>query len=546
MGQVISTVLRWFFGGRKGNKRQLQGKERGNEQISHEIPSCYIDIDAISNCSPPCQLNPPSFPLSLKLEGSKRTLKEPLLGDSHDAIGMQRNDHVAIEKLHEGSERTLEGLLLGNSHDAIGMQRYDHDAITMLQLEGSGRTVKELLPRDSHDVIGMQRDDHVAIEMLQEGFERTLKELLLGNSHYATSMQRHDHVAIAMLQEGSERTLKEPLLGNSHDAIGMERYDPIAIAMLQEDYERTLKEPLLGNSNDAIGGNGESCTVQVVDCNNIIDVEEDARETICKEEIVKDVFVSKEELLLAEEECLGKLEVIASEELLIEKRKRTRSKKKKEKLLIDSPIGGNGEGRSIGAYRSTHTMLLVGEGDFSFSTSLALAFGFAGNMVATSLNSREFLSKNYGKATSNILELTSRGCKVMHGVDATKMASFTSFKAMKFDRVVFNFPHAGFFRPNEPRECQIRKHQALVRSFMKNAKKMVNKDGEIHITHKSTGYFKEWNIEMLASNQGLRLIEVRDFNYKDYPGYNTKYGFGGDKNFNCNPSKAYKLGLKCY
>ncbi|GAB4836994.1 hypothetical protein Ancab_001909, partial [Ancistrocladus abbreviatus] len=50
----------------------------------------------------------------------------------------------------------------------------------------------------------------------------------------------------------------------------------------------------------------------------------------------------------------------------------------------------------------------------------------------------------------------------------------------------------------------------------------------------------------LASNQGLRLIEVWDFNYKDYPGYNTKYGFGGDKNFNCNPSKAYNFGLKCY
>ncbi|GAB4836978.1 hypothetical protein Ancab_001892 [Ancistrocladus abbreviatus] len=460
MGQVISTVLRLFFWWRKGKKRECQGKERGNEQTSPEIPSCCIDIDASSYFSPPCQLNPPSFPPSLKLKGFERTLKESLHGDSHDAIGMQRDDHVAIEMLQEDSERTHKELLPGNSHDAIGMQRYDH-------------------------------------------------------------------VAIAMLQEGSERTLKEPLLGNSHDAIGMERYDPVAIAMLQEDSERMLKEPLLGNSSDAIGGSGESCNVLVIDCSSIIDVEEDARETICKEEIVKDVFVSEEELLLAEEECLGKSKVIASEELLTEKRKRKGRKKKKEKLLIERPIGGNGAGRSIGAYRSTHKMLLVGEGDFSFSTCLALAFGFAGNMVATSLNSVEFLIENYGKAMSNILELTSKGCSVMHGVDATKMAGFALLKAMKFDRVVFNFPLAGFFSLDEPRECQIRKHQALVRSFMKNAKKMMNKDGEIHITHKSTGYFKEWNIEVLASNQGLRLIEVQDFNYKDYPGYNTKYGFGG-------------------
>ncbi|GAB4836977.1 hypothetical protein Ancab_001891 [Ancistrocladus abbreviatus] len=460
MGQVISTVLRLFFWSRKGKKRECQGKEKGNEQTSPEIPSCCIDIDASSYFSPPCQLNPPSFPPSLKLKGFERTLKESLHGDSHDAIGMQR-------------------------------------------------------------------DDHAAIEMLQEGYERTLKELLPGNSHDALGMQRYDHVAIAMLQEGSEKTIKEPLLGNSHDAIGMERYDPIAIAMLQEDFERTLKEPLLGNSSDAIGSSSESCNVLVIDCNSIIGVEEDARETICKEDIVKDVFVSEEERLHVKEECLGNLEVIASEELLIENRKREGRKKEKEKLLIERPIGENGVGSSIGAYRSTHKMLLVGEGDFSFSTCLALAFGFADNMVATSLDSMGFLSKNYGKAMSNILELMSRGCRVMHGVDATKMAGSASLNVMTFDRVVFNFPLAGFFSPTEPRKCQIQKHQALVSSFMKNAKKMVNKDGEIHITHKSTGYFKEWNIEVLASNQGLRLIEVRDFNYKDYPGYNTKYGFGG-------------------
>ncbi|GAB4837030.1 hypothetical protein Ancab_001945 [Ancistrocladus abbreviatus] len=479
MDQVVSTVLRWFFGRLKGNKRPCQGKERGNEQISPEIPSRCIDIDASSNFSPPCQLNPPSFPPSLKLEPSERTLKEPLLGDSHDAISMQR-------------------------------------------------------------------DDHVAIAMIQEGSKRTFKEVLLGNSHDANGMQRHDHVAIAMIQEGSKRTLKKPLLGNSHDATSMQRYDHVAIAILQEGSKRTPKGPLLGNSNDAIDGSGESHTVLAVDCSTIIDVEKDARETICKEEIVKDVFVSKEERLHAKEECLGNSEVIASEELLIEKRKGEGRKKEKEKLLIERPIGGNGAGSSIGAYRSTHKMLLVGEGDFSFSTCLALAFGFAGNMVATSLDSMGFLSENYGKAMSNILEMMSRGCRVMHGVDATKMAGSASLNVMKFDRVVFNFPLAGFFSPTEPRKCQIQKHQALVSSFMKNAKKMVNKDGEIHITHKSTGYFKEWNIEVLASNQGLRLIEVRDFNCKDYPGYNTKYGFGGDKNFNCNPSKAYKFGLKCY
>lgn len=82
----------------------------------------------------------------------------------------------------------------------------------------------------------------------------------------------------------------------------------------------------------------------------------------------------------------------------------------------------------------------------------------------------------------------------------------------------------------------------LVLLFLENAKKMIKEGGEIHVTHKSWGFFKRWNLEILALNVGLRLIEEVPFNFRDYPGYRTKYGFGGDGNFNCNPSKIYKFG----
>ena len=84
----------------------------------------------------------------------------------------------------------------------------------------------------------------------------------------------------------------------------------------------------------------------------------------------------------------------------------------------------------------------------------------------------------------------------------------------------------------------------LVQQYFENAKSMIHINGEIHITHKSNGFFKEWNLEFLASSFGLRLIEEVPFNFKDYPGYRTKYGFGGDKNFNCIPSKTYKFGVE--
>ncbi|XP_042475482.1 uncharacterized protein LOC122057440 isoform X2 [Macadamia integrifolia] len=170
--------------------------------------------------------------------------------------------------------------------------------------------------------------------------------------------------------------------------------------------------------------------------------------------------------------------------------------------------------RRIKHYYSSHKILLVGEGDFSFSACLAKVFGSANNMVATSLNSKGFLEENYCNAISNINGLKSRGCMVLHGLDATNMSGHQILKSMKFDRIVFNFPYAGFFK-NEPRESQKSRHRMLVTLFFRNAKKMLSKVGEIHISHKSNGFHC----------------------------YNTKRGFGGDENFDCNPSETYMFGL---
>ena len=66
----------------------------------------------------------------------------------------------------------------------------------------------------------------------------------------------------------------------------------------------------------------------------------------------------------------------------------------------------------------------------------------------------EFLSTNYKNALSNIDKLRSLGAKVMHNVDATKMANVFPFNCMGFDRVVYNIPLAGFF-PDESKEVVI-------------------------------------------------------------------------------------------
>ncbi|XP_057249887.1 uncharacterized protein LOC104885304 [Beta vulgaris subsp. vulgaris] len=101
--------------------------------------------------------------------------------------------------------------------------------------------------------------------------------------------------------------------------------------------------------------------------------------------------------------------------------------------------------RKIGPYTSAQRILLVGEGDFSFSSCLAVAFGTSHNITATSLNSEDFLISNYAKFLTNKAKLETRGSMVLHEVDATIMVKHPIIGSMVFDRIIYNFPHTGQF-----------------------------------------------------------------------------------------------------
>lgn len=67
-------------------------------------------------------------------------------------------------------------------------------------------------------------------------------------------------------------------------------------------------------------------------------------------------------------------------------------------------------------------------------------------------------------------------------------------------------------------------HMDLVFGFFKNACHMLRANGEIHVNHKTTPPFNDWNIEKLAKQNFLTMIDCIDFNKEDYPGYNNKRG----------------------
>ncbi|XP_022139694.1 uncharacterized protein At4g26485-like [Momordica charantia] len=177
-------------------------------------------------------------------------------------------------------------------------------------------------------------------------------------------------------------------------------------------------------------------------------------------------------------------------------------------------------------YNSSHKILLVGEGNFSFSVCLATALGSGDNIVATSLDSKKTLLRKYGDEIETTLEeLEEEGCIVMHGVNVRTMSQHPLLRNELFDRIVFNFPHAGFtYSEIEPK--QIKLHQNLVRCFVRNAVEMVSENGEIHITHKTSHPFSEWEIVEIAEEEGLFLKEEAEFSKWDYPGYINKKGDG--------------------
>ncbi|VYS49232.1 unnamed protein product [Arabidopsis thaliana] len=176
-------------------------------------------------------------------------------------------------------------------------------------------------------------------------------------------------------------------------------------------------------------------------------------------------------------------------------------------------------------YSSNHQILLVGEGDFSFSHSLATLFGSASNICASSLDSYDVVVRKYKKARSNLKTLKRLGALLLHGVDATTLHFHPDLRYRRFDRVIFNFPHAGF-HGRESDSSLIRKHRELVFGFFNGASRLLRANGEVHVSHKNKAPFSEWNLEELASRCFLVLIQRVAFEKNNYPGYENKRGDG--------------------
>ncbi|KAL3643317.1 hypothetical protein CASFOL_014132 [Castilleja foliolosa] len=197
------------------------------------------------------------------------------------------------------------------------------------------------------------------------------------------------------------------------------------------------------------------------------------------------------------------------------------------------------EEKCIGYYSSRDRILLVGEGDFSFALSLATAFGDASNMVATSLDSEGMLEVKYmSSARANVALLKLKGCTILHEVDALTMSQHPNLRHRVFDRIAYNFPHAGFVG-REDNSYQISLHKEVVGGFLRNGRNMLTEKGEIHVTHKTEYPYSEWEIVKLGQDAGLKLTGIESFNVHAYPGYVNRRG-AGNRSY-----ETFRVGTSC-
>ena len=100
-------------------------------------------------------------------------------------------------------------------------------------------------------------------------------------------------------------------------------------------------------------------------------------------------------------------------------------------------------------FKPTDKILLVGEGNFSFAHALvcdppaSLQFLPPANVVATAYDSEDECFEKYSEARDIVASLRAKGVEVLFSVDATKLEKHAVLKGHKFDKIVWNFPHAG-------------------------------------------------------------------------------------------------------
>ncbi|CAI5460578.1 unnamed protein product [Closterium sp. Yama58-4] len=214
------------------------------------------------------------------------------------------------------------------------------------------------------------------------------------------------------------------------------------------------------------------------------------------------------------------------------------ARKGKKSERVEEPSGLRG-------FHPSQRILLVGEGDFSFTRALLRLMAPARPLAlfATALDSRHTIVQVRPRAPPPhampplvaaprctgrlcICALMCRAlmCRVAAGKRRRKGKANPLEKP--FDRIVFNFPHVGLGIKDE--RINVQRNRQLLFDFFVSAAPLLAPQGEVRVSLRTGHPYSLWNAPALAEeSRALRLKFTHRFHRDDFPGYAHRRTIGG-------------------
>ena len=161
----------------------------------------------------------------------------------------------------------------------------------------------------------------------------------------------------------------------------------------------------------------------------------------------------------------------------------------------------------------------------TFSQSLISKVEKPKHIYATTFLTEKELIDAYGdKKMKKIFEsFKEKNVKVLHGIDATKLDTYSQFNEKKFDKVIFNFPCIpGDSTAKDAQLNEIEQNKDMLDKFFQALSKMSPRPKQVEISHKCKGAFRSWNIKERCENSAYEFSHAVIFDKDLFELYENK------------------------